>query len=35
LLPAVAWPVEEFALMRSELAAEGARYSVLQRFTLG
>jgi 2'-5' RNA ligase len=34
LLPAVAWPVEDFALMRSEFAAEGARYSVLQRFAL-
>ena len=33
-LPAVAWPVEKFALVRSELAADGARYSVLQRFTL-
>lgn len=35
LLPAVAWPVEEFALVRSELSAEGARYAVLQRFALG
>jgi 2'-5' RNA ligase len=34
LLPAVDWPVAEFALVRSELAAEGARYSVLQRFKL-
>lgn len=34
LLPAVAWPVEDFALVRSELAAEGARYSVLERFAL-
>lgn len=34
LLPGVAWPVDEFALMRSEFAAEGARYSVLQRFKL-
>jgi 2'-5' RNA ligase len=34
LLPAVSWPVDEFALVRSELSAEGASYSVLRRFAL-
>jgi 2'-5' RNA ligase len=34
LLPAVSWPVEEFALLRSDLSAEGASYAVLRRFAL-
>jgi 2'-5' RNA ligase len=32
--PAVSWPVEAFALVRSDLSAEGASYSVLRRFAL-
>jgi len=34
-LPVLEWPVAEYLLMRSELSAEGSRYAVLERFTLG
>lgn len=34
-LPAVDWPVTEFVLVRSRLAAAGPGYEVLQRFALG
>jgi RNA 2',3'-cyclic 3'-phosphodiesterase len=33
-LPALEWPVEEFALVRSQLSNEGSRYEVLERFAL-
>lgn len=33
-LPALAWPVTEFVLVRSQLDANGSRYSVLERFGL-
>jgi 2'-5' RNA ligase len=34
-LPAVDWPVAEFVLVRSQLAAAGPGYEVLQRYPLG
>jgi 2'-5' RNA ligase len=34
-LPALAWPVAEFALMSSRLEPEGPAYEVLERFPLG
>jgi 2'-5' RNA ligase len=34
VLPAIAWPVDAFALVRSDLSAEGASYTVLRRFKL-
>jgi 2'-5' RNA ligase len=33
-LPAVAWPVEEFVLVRSTVSSRGASYEPLERFTL-
>jgi len=33
-LPAVSWPVEEFVLVRSRLAAEGPSYEVVGRYPL-
>jgi 2'-5' RNA ligase len=33
-LPALAWPVEEFVLVRSQLSNEGSSYQVLERFAL-
>lgn len=33
-LPRVDWPVDEFVLVRSMLASEGAQYAVLERFPL-
>ena len=34
-LPTVYWPVEELALVRSQLSAAGSRYEVIERFALG
>ena len=34
-LPAVEWPVTEFVLVRSQLAAAGPDYEMLQRYPLG
>ena len=33
-LPAVGWPVDEFALVRSQLSAAGSRYEFVERFAL-
>jgi 2'-5' RNA ligase len=33
-LPELEWPVEDCALVRSELSAQGSRYEILQRFPL-
>ena len=33
-LPELVWPVEEFSLVRSTLAAGGSRYEILERFAL-
>lgn len=33
-VPAVSWPVAEFVLARSRLAAEGPGYEILERFPL-
>ena len=33
-LPVVAWPVDEFTLVRSRLSQKGSSYEVLARFTL-
>jgi 2'-5' RNA ligase len=33
--PMVAWPVQEFVLVRSTLASRGPDYEVLERFALG
>jgi 2'-5' RNA ligase len=33
-LPKFVWPVEEFTLVRSTLAAGGSRYEILERFAL-
>jgi len=33
-LPAITWPVEEFALVRSQLSNDGSSYEVLERFAL-
>jgi 2'-5' RNA ligase len=33
-LPSVAWPVGEFALVRSSLSPQGSRYEVVERFAL-
>ena len=33
-VPSVNWPVEEIVLVRSQLAAAGPRYEVLERFAL-
>jgi 2'-5' RNA ligase len=34
-LPAVEWPITEFVLARSETAAAGSVYTILERFPLG
>jgi RNA 2',3'-cyclic 3'-phosphodiesterase len=33
-LPALAWPVTEFTLVRSTVSASGSTYHILQRFPL-
>ena len=33
-LPKLAWPVEEFSLVRSKLAAGGSRYEIVEKFSL-
>ena len=33
-LPKLAWPVQEFSLVRSTLAAGGSRYEIFERFAL-
>ena len=33
-LPELVWPVEEFSLVRSALAAGGSRYEIVERFAL-
>ncbi|HVB47019.1 MAG TPA: RNA 2',3'-cyclic phosphodiesterase [Burkholderiales bacterium] len=33
-LPALAWPVEEFVLVRSELSSDGSDYEFVERFAL-
>jgi 2'-5' RNA ligase len=32
-MPALDWPVHEFVLVRSELANEGSRYTIVDRWT--
>jgi 2'-5' RNA ligase len=32
-MPAIDWPVHEFVLVRSELANEGSRYTIVDRWT--
>jgi 2'-5' RNA ligase len=34
-LPAIAWPVSEFVLVRSALSRDGSSYQTLERFALG
>ncbi|HVB47419.1 MAG TPA: RNA 2',3'-cyclic phosphodiesterase [Burkholderiales bacterium] len=33
--PVIAWPVEEFVLVRSELSGDGSDYECVERFALG